>query len=776
MKKPFYLSIIILLVSTQIYSQKQVNVHFDISDFSISLTNGNAVISTKLCDIKTYGDTLDPYLPYFPCRIIIPEEIDSVNYSTSMKKEMLYTDVRLLGNPSPRRYSERNKQMLAQHSVETPVHLVGIIDQDRYHYIYFKVTPFVYDQPSGKLCFVSEITINLPDLPKGFYNFSPNNKNTRFLNSESPTFFVNGDDIQTDIMPGIGISGEVHIGSPIEYLVITNSSLASSFELLKERKHNKAINTKIVTTDSIGVTYNGVLLADKIKQCVYDYYINHGTKWVLLGGDESIVPTKYCYINYGDNLAPADLYYACFNGNFEWDANRNGLPAELSDSVNFNPNVYVARVPVNTPQQVIDFTNKTIDYENGMMPNNDMLLAGFTFGGEDYDEYTSDAQQLSEMVYNQYISPYWNGNLYKLFDKSCDLPNGDTYYMTGQTLFNEIERGYNFIFENSHGNVTRFSVDSIESKYYTNSHANLQTNYPGSIFVTGACLTNKFDDNGLCLSEALLRNPNGGAVAYFGSSRWGYGSQNAIPSERFPILSDEYNGKFFSNLFRNMPYGNPRSFGAVAAKAKVDMIEESSIYTYNRELQLSINAMGDPEMQIYTETPKHFGTDSPLPIFSMTIDGDLIVNMNSIGCSISVLLNDGNKYITSNFSNVTLHHWRGKMIIQKMNYIPLIMDFSELPNNYLAYSLVTYRQGDNISFSITSKDVNNNMNVFSQVFQNPAKKWELSLLNAMNGEKMYSQEIYSPQRTINISGWPRGLYVVQAIIDGKVLSEKLIIQ
>jgi len=46
----------------------------------------------------------------------------------------------------------------------------------------------------------------------------------------------------------------------------------------------------------------------------------------------------------------------------------------------------------------------------------------------------------------------------------------------------------------------------------------------------------------------------------------------------------------------------------------------------------------------------------------------------------------------------------------------------------------------------------------------------------MNGEKMYSQEIYSPQRTINISGWPRGLYVVQAIIDGKVLSEKLIIQ
>ena len=62
------------------------------------------------------------------------------------------------------------------------------------------------------------------------------------------------------------------------------------------------------------------------------------------------------------------------------------------------------------------------------------------------------------------------------------------------------------------------------------------------LVVTIACLTNAFDDflwNEIttgaplrydsCFSESFLRNPNGGAVAYHGSSRYGWGLAEPIP-------------------------------------------------------------------------------------------------------------------------------------------------------------------------------------------------------------------------------------------------------
>ncbi len=778
----FIFLVALLYCYVQVYAQTTVNIKFDFKDFQLSQSANLGSVKTTLGDIKVVGDTLDPALPYFPCRLLIPENISQVKCDISFDTVLVSNNITLLGNP-PASRTRQGRRVPASRSVESPVVLEGIVNMGSYRYFYLKVTPFVYDAYEKNLFFSSIITLTFPELPIGSYDVSYNSIDNKVLLSthkiENSRLFVNEESIppvnQDAILP-IGIYYPMlSEGNPIEYLIITNNSLATSFNNLITWKHNKALNTKIVTTDSIDIEYpDNCPLEKKIKRCIYDHYVNHGTKWVLLGGDETIIPVKYCFINYGDNLAPTDLYYACFNGNFDWDANQNTLSGELSDSVDFYPQVYLTRIPVNTSQQVLDYTQKIIDYEQGMINDNRLLLAGYSFGEEDYSETVSDAQQLTEMVYEDYIFPYWDNPTYKLFDKSSDLPNDDSYLMTGQTLYNEIERGYHFILENSHGNIDHYSVDDLESRFYTNDYAQSQTNYPGSIIVTGACLTNRFDAESPCLSEILLRNPNGGAVSYFGTSRWGYGAQGDSVHLRYPQYSDLYNGLFYRNLFSNYPTNAPRSFGAVSTQAKIDMIEDCLTYTFNRELQMSINPMGEPEMQIYTETPKHFGIDAPLPLMGRTPEGYCFMYLPSATCKVAFLADHNLKYsITMLLSGkVLLPQTDGMLVVQKENFVPMYMRFSPTSSHSnLALELSSHSNEIRLSIVINNSDENRLHYALSN-----NDEWSFTISNAITGQIVYEDRCSASQCHVFTSGWQQGLYIVNAIVNGSSLTGKIYIK
>ena len=72
-------------------------------------------------------------------------------------------------------------------------------------------------------------------------------------------------------------------GDSIDYLLITNGDLSAGFEPLLEWKTRKGLKTAMITVDEISENYEGASIQLKIKQCLFDYYTNHGLKWVLLG-------------------------------------------------------------------------------------------------------------------------------------------------------------------------------------------------------------------------------------------------------------------------------------------------------------------------------------------------------------------------------------------------------------------------------------------------------------------------------------------------------------
>ncbi|HNQ90587.1 MAG TPA: C25 family cysteine peptidase [Verrucomicrobiota bacterium] len=75
---------------------------------------------------------------------------------------------------------------------------------------------------------------------------------------------------------------------------------------------------EVVTIEDVAATYPGIDMPERIRHCVRHYHASRGTRYLAIGGDDTIVPTRYC----GDS--PADLYYADMDGG-SWDTTGDGL-------------------------------------------------------------------------------------------------------------------------------------------------------------------------------------------------------------------------------------------------------------------------------------------------------------------------------------------------------------------------------------------------------------------------------------------------------------------
>ena len=320
--------------------------------------------------------------------------------------------------------------------------------------------------------------------------------------------------------------------------------------------------------------------------------------------------------------------------------------------------------------------------------------------------------------------------------------------------------GYNIIHVVSHG-----TYGSLTGVYDINDIQYNHDDYP-PIIVTNACHTNNFC-NSSCLSAALLRD-TGGAIAYFGSSKEGWGGVDGVIDGSFL-----YNGLFFKNLFTGEPYDAPYRFGAVAAKTKLDMAEESLSFGVNRSLQMSINPIGDPEMQIYTSVPKSFSIDNypympttPTVLFNLRT-GYVKVTSTTDSCKIVVVDGDGTIHSCENTQMAEFYNLSGdcKITILKHNYIPylasvnfdnpgpipitgpLCLNVSQVTDNLY---INLYRNTNGI-ISETDAQENDDMG-----------EWTLSVVNAITNERKCQMTLQESICDLSTSGWLSGLYVIRA--------------
>ena len=357
-------------------------------------------------------------------------------------------------------------------------------------------------------------------------------------------------------------------GAEWDMIVITDRSIASSFQPFADWKTKKGYRTKIIGTDSIYAEYPGIDNQTRIRNCITDYWQNHGLKYVLLGGDEQFIPDRKCHLTVegtpGD--IPADMYYADLK--YSWDSDHNGLYGEMTDSVDLYHDVYIGRVPANRAADVATFLKKDTMFEK----HPDTL-------------YLKSLLLPSEMLFDPYHGKVANNLIAATFPSGWKIsrledPGPDD-------AMDSLRLGYEFCHMCCHGNYDVFgdilSIDQVPSITSGNRTCILNAN---------SCMVGEFDDEE-CIAESLVRFNGGACVAEICNSRYGYGYPPAIGTSE--MIDLEY--------YRQMNYRGCYELGAMNARSK-DWYHASSMdQEVWRWCIYELTLFGDPSLPVWTERP-----------------------------------------------------------------------------------------------------------------------------------------------------------------------------
>ena len=175
----------------------------------------------------------------------------------------------------------------------------------------------------------------------------------------------------------------IDIGIPFyEYCVITSQELKNDFARLIAWRREKGLNAGIVCKEEIlnnqyivGDTVSNIYDdAGKIRQYLQYAYNSGVTKYVLFGGNDSILPIRY---GTGDNnrwtsnsadpdklddyKIPSDFYFCELNSN--WNRDGDKYYGEPEDKLDYGAELYVGRLLCTNSEQIHNYTDKLLWYE-----------------------------------------------------------------------------------------------------------------------------------------------------------------------------------------------------------------------------------------------------------------------------------------------------------------------------------------------------------------------------------------------------------------------------
>jgi hypothetical protein len=344
---------------------------------------------------------------------------------------------------------------------------------------------------------------------------------------------------------------------PYEYVVITSSTLAAAsgpwnFQALCERKQVRGVSATIVTTDYIYEHYSGARPDGKtdnptrIRNFLADAYQHWGTRFALLGGANTVVPSRLFQVRTyagGDiTTMPVDLYYGCVEPvACSFDGDHDGIYGEATDGpdggdVDLLAEIYVGRAPVENAAEVASFVRKTLQYE----ASDDDYLSTVTMLGEQlgFGGVSDFAQGMMEQIrlggsYNGYFTRGFGNHemaSFRRFRTSRNLYDTAENWLiapwTPEDLVHLFDTGTHIFNHMGHATATSsMKLTTADLPGLTNAN-------PFFVYSQG-CDSGSFDSSD-CFAE-VLTTVEGGAFAAIMNARLGWGVENSTdgPSQRF---------------------------------------------------------------------------------------------------------------------------------------------------------------------------------------------------------------------------------------------------
>ena len=629
----FYLLIITLFFASGVSAETLVKT-FNFSDDQLTFRQVGAFEQIFLSDGDLPEDT--PGVPWLPVRYIsialpegaVVESVLSEGTETLIRDNITVIPVQ---EPSPLSAARApfTDPVAASYTIAeiTPVEhglLTGSHNMRGYRFITVRLNPLRYLPKHKKLYFSSAITLKV--------NYSRPLALTKSSRLTSSLFenIVKNHVVNPEMITGRSIPLSESKTEDIQYLIITDNALKSAFQTLATHRENR-YTTAVLTKETIDTEYSGNDIQEKIRNAIKDYVDNHNTEYIAIGGDDTIIPDRDTSVScgsYSETGMPTDLYYSGLDG--DWDGNGNNVYGETDDAPDMAFDVIVGRIPVQTTSHANAYINKLIDYENNHPDNFDgkLLIGGDllwnSYSGDDRpsDEMTdghiafkdanhgdvSDAEMWMRRMYKNGIQADWTvDQISYMFDTMTswdESGSSGNYSQNATNMMTRLNEGWYLMNFFTHGNK---SIWGLESGSFSSSNAAALTGLV-AILYTEACLTGHFDNKETALSEAFIRNGNGGAINYIGCSRYGWGSPDSPPasssSSGGPSASYAYQ---FNNIMFASPYGT--TIGSIFAQHKAAKISSSSSNGSYRWIQFGLNLQGDPAVPYY-KSDGDDGTDT----------------------------------------------------------------------------------------------------------------------------------------------------------------------
>jgi hypothetical protein len=454
---------------------------------------------------------------------------------------------------------------------------------------YYPESGELYYYPQIEIKIKTELTVSAQSTRNGFLktNRSTNDCLSRMIDNPEMIGAFYG---QTSL--------DIDDDGNYDYLIISRADIAGPLTDLIDDKNGKGILTELMDVDDIYNTYPGADNQEKIRNCIIDQYQNHGIEYVLLAGDDEIIPHRGFYAtdesSVFDSDIPADYYYCGLDGN--WNTNNDDKWAEPGED-DLVGEVFIGRMAVDTETEMTNFVNKTLMYQNQpCVESIDKALMVGEYLGYGWDMWGSDSKEEIRLGSSNW--GYTTAGFPSNFDVNT-LYERDQEWSGTDDLIPLYNSGLNLI-----NHVGHCSVDYMMKYYSTDVTDDIFTNDGINtgfyILYSQGCYCGSFDNRDNygsyqqdCITEDMTTLQHG-PVAMITNSRYGWGNKTTTNGS-----SQYYDRQFFDALFGE----NISKIGEVQLDSKVDNISFID-YGENRWCYYCCNLFGDPTLDIWTDDPR----------------------------------------------------------------------------------------------------------------------------------------------------------------------------
>jgi len=544
-----------------------------------------------------------PLIPYKYLVYKVPVYYKLVDYKVTVTKVALKGYYRILPTPQPQKLGPNDRKQLYKEDLSIyesdkpyPRQVVELevkrgidpISLEDVNYIFIRVFAAEYYPVKGLVYFVKQVKIEFS------WTYAPQTQ------------------VATSAL------------STLDAIIITSSDLEPAAVTLAQWKNSTGILTRVYTVEWISTAFTGKDLPEKIRNFINYTKNTYGITYVIILGDDQIVPARRAYIPEGDpdnpnDLIETDLYYADLQGT--WDTNNNGYYGEVSDNIDGVPDVIVGRLPAKTLDEAYTLVYKIMNYTiNYSWFRRVLFLGTITFE----DKLHPEGEILNDYIeYNNLLDFAWT----KLYEGLGNL--------TRNNVINEINKGYGIINFAGHGNVNLWYFGSGGVFWDTDVDL-LSNDNKLPIVATMACLTGDFADTDVCIGEKFLLKSDGGAIAYLGAAdiAWGYVGDYITWG-----LAGEIDWRFVAAFKELEDAGTTPTPGLMHVKAITDYLA-----AHGRDWGLDWytvveygTLLGDPSIQLTgTGTPPSPNAPPKLYGYVINDNGDLVTNV-----TVRLFLEDG---------------------------------------------------------------------------------------------------------------------------------------